>query len=465
MPARGGHPISSATLTGAAAIAAEVAAGRLDATAPVRAALERISRHDGTLRSFVHLDPKAVLADACACADRLARGQVPGPLQGVPVAIKDVFDVAGMPTRANTRLFDGMPPAPADGVVAARLRAAGAVLVGKVHCWELSVGGPSAEPPCPPATNPWDASREPGGSSSGPGAAVGAGLVPVAIGGDTGGSIRLPAAACGIVGFKPGHGIVPMEGSVHFAPSLDVAGPLVRSARDAALVHAVLAGAKPPPPHAAAAQAPMRIGVPEALMERVSPQPDMAARLAEVLAWLQRAGHDVRRVELPSAALFNACYFAIARVEAFALWAAALREHGGRIGAIARRSLAVGAFIDPQDAARASTMREQLRAGFDALMRDVDVLCLPTMPGEAGPLAPDDAVTRPDTAPYTRPFSLVGAPALSLPCGMGATGLPLGVQLVGRRGGDEELLAFASALDEDPRWPWRGGIPEAFAWN
>ncbi len=340
-------------------------------------------------------------------------------------------------------------------------------MVAKAHCWELSVGGPSAEPPCPPARNPWDGTRDPGGSSSGPAAAVSAALVPVAIGGDTGGSIRLPASACGIVGFKPSHGVVPLDGAVPFAASLDVAGPLVRSARDAALVHSVLAGtASTRAGSACSAPArPMRIGIPHALLERSPPGADMAARLAEAVAVLERAGHRVRHVELPSAGLFNACYFVVARSEAYARWRDALRDAGPRMGSIARRSLVVGAFLDAGDVARAMQVRAALRAGFDRIFDGVDLLCLPTMPGEAGPIDPGDAVTRPDTAPYTRPFSLVGAPAISMPCGSGATGLPLGLQFVGARGADMDLLAFACALEEDPSWPWRAAIPEACAWT
>ena len=434
----------------------------MDARAPTRAALARIARLDPGLRSMVHVDEAAALREASDRADALARGEAPGVLHGVPLAIKDVLDVAGMPTRANSRLFAEAGPALRDSAVVARLRAAGAVIVGKAHCWELSVGGPSTEPPCPPARNPWDPAREPGGSSSGPGAAVGAALVPVAIGGDTGGSIRLPASACGVVGFKPSHGLVPMDGALPFAASLDVVGPLVRDARDAALVHGVISGT------GIQAHAPtrgLRIGIPVALLDRAPPAPDMAARLEDCIAALRRAGHAVEPVVLPAAELFNACYFLVARTEAHARWRDALRGTGERMGSIARRSLAIGTFIDAEDAARAARVRTALRAGFDALFARIDLLCLPTMPGEAGPLDPGDAVTRPDTAPYTRPFSLVGAPAISMPCGRGTGGLPLGVQFVGARGADARLLAFACALEEDPAWPWRAELPEGFAWN
>lgn len=411
---------------------------------------------------MVHVDEEAALREASRLADALARGAAPGALHGVPVAIKDVLDVSGMPTRANSRLFAEAGPAAHDSAVVARLRAAGAVILGKAHCWELSVGGPSTEPPCPPARNPWDPAREPGGSSSGPGAAVGAALVPVAIGGDTGGSIRLPASACGVIGFKPSHGLVPMDGALPFAASLDVLGPLARDARDAALVHRVIAGANTQVRLPAGG---LRLGIPVELLERAPPEADMAARLEDCIAALRRAGHAVEPVSLPAAGLFNACYFLVARTEAHARWRDALRDAGARVGAIARRSLSIGAFIGAEDAARAARVRTALRAGFDALFARVDLLCLPTMPGEAGPLDPGDAVTRPDTAPYTRPFSLVGAPAISMPCGRGKGGLPLGVQFVGARGDDARLLAFACALEEDPAWPWRAELPEGFAWN
>ncbi|MFM8681729.1 MAG: amidase family protein, partial [Alphaproteobacteria bacterium] len=259
----------------------------------------------------------------------------------------------------------------------------------------------------------------------------------------------------------PGPGVVPRAGARPSAAPRAGAGPRARAARDAALVHAVLSGTR----LAGSPGKAMRIGVPDALLGRSPPDRDMAARFDEAIAALRRAGHEVRRVVLPSAELFNACSFVVARAEAHARWGEALRGAWSSVGAIARRSLAIGAFLDPGDFARAARLRVVLRAGFDALMDEVDLLCLPTMPGEAGPIDPDDAVTRADTAPYTRPFSLVGAPAISMPCGAGGHGLPLGLQFVGPRGGDAALLAFACALEDDPAWPWRAEIPEAFAWN
>jgi aspartyl-tRNA(Asn)/glutamyl-tRNA(Gln) amidotransferase subunit A len=435
-----------------ASTVAGIEAGRLDAAALVEECLATIAARDTRLASFIQID-----AEGARVAARTHRA---GRLRGVPVALKDVFDVAGLRTSANSRLFADNPAATRDATLAARLRAAGAIILGKLHCWELSVGGPSDEPPFGPARNPWNLAHEPGGSSSGPGVAVAAGLVMAAIGGDTGGSIRLPAAACGVVGFKPSHGVVPMDGAVPFAGSLDVAGPLARSVADAACVHAVLSGRPPAQPRDGLRG--LRIGVPRSLIAQAAPSAAMAAALESALALLSRAGAVVRDVALPRPELFNACYFVVARSEAFACWRDVLRDHADRIGAIARRSLAIGACIDAADLVDAQRVRRFLTEGFDSSVADLDLLCLPTMPGEAGELLPRDAVTRPDTAPYTRPFSLVGAPALSLPCGVGPAGLPLGLQLVGPRGADEALLSWAEAIENLPDWPWRDMRPEMF---
>jgi aspartyl-tRNA(Asn)/glutamyl-tRNA(Gln) amidotransferase subunit A len=445
------------------ATVAAIAIGRIDPVDLVEQALDRIARHDALLASFIHVDADGARATAHAARAACSAGSRLGALHGVPVALKDVFDVAGLRTTANSRLLIGDPPATQDSAVAARLRAAGAVILGKLHCWELSVGGPSAEPPFGPARNPWNPDREPGGSSSGPAAAVAASLVMAAIGGDTGGSIRLPAAHCGVVGFKPSHGIVPMDGAVPFAASLDVAGPLTRSVSDAASVHAVLAAQDLPRPlHTLRGR---RIGVPRSLLALNPPSPRMAAALDTALARFESAGAIVRDVDLPSPALFNACYFIVARSEAFACWRDALRDHAGEVGAVARRSIAIGAFIAAADLVDAQLLRRELTSGFDGVLADIDALCLPTTPGEAAEIAPRDAVTRPDTAPYTRPFSLVGAPAISMPCGLGAGGLPLGLQLVGRRGGDGDLLSLAAAIEQMPSWEGRDLAPEPGAWN
>ncbi len=352
--------------------AAAIAARRLDPRDLVETMLARIDAVDPRLRSFIQIDRAQLRRAADSATRALHAGDRLGALHGVPIAVKDVFDVAGLRTTANSRLFLDAPAATRDAALVARLKHAGAIILGKLHCWELSVGGPSDEPPFPPACNPWNLAHEPGGSSSGPGAAVAACLVPAAIGGDTGGSIRLPAAACGIVGFKPSFGAVPMTGAVPFAASLDVAGPLTRNVADAAAIHGVLAER-----HVDLRDATlrgMRVGIPLGLLELSSPSAAMAKRLKAILDHLRDAGAIVVDVELAAAARFNACYFLIARSEAFAQWRTVLATRAGEIGAIARRSLAMGALLDDADIAAARQLRVALTRELAAVFDAVDML-------------------------------------------------------------------------------------------
>jgi len=427
-------------MTGVAATAARVRAGILD---PVRLAqhyLARIAAGNPALHAIIAVAEAPLLRDAA----RLARGAARGPLAGVVVAIKDVFDVAGLPTTANARLFVDAAPAAADSAVVARLRGAGALIIGKANCWEMSVGGPSRNSPTPPAVNPWAPGADPGGSSSGSAVAVASGMALAAIGGDTGGSIRLPAAFCGLAGFKPTHGAVPMQGSIPFADSLDVAGPIAATAADCAAIHAVLAGTMIHPPVALAG---LRIGIPHALVAHGNPTNAVSENFAAACASLALAGARLVPVALPSAPLFNACYFLIARSEAHARWRATLAAHPEDLNALTRRSFAIGALIPPDAVADAIRLRIRLRAELAAATAMVDVLALPTLPDEAGDLDAGDAFSRPDTAPYTRPFSLAGVPAISIPSGFGARGRPLGLQLVAPHGTDARLLAIATAAE------------------
>ena len=432
-----------------AATVAMVRAGLLDPVRLVQTHLARIAAGNAALHAMITVAEAAVLRDAARLRAR--------PLAGVVVAIKDVFDVAGLPTTANAHLFHRAPPATADSAVAARLRAAGALIIGKANCWEMSVGGPSRDSPTPPAVNPWAPGADPGGSSSGSAVAVASGMAMAAIGGDTGGSIRLPAAFCGLTGFKPTHGAVPMAGSIPFAESLDVAGPIAPTADDCALLHAILSGTALHPPVPLAG---LRIGVPTALLEHGNPTDAVTRDFAAACAALVREGARVRPVALPSAGLFNPCYFLIARAEAHARWAATLAAHPDKLNALTRRSFAIGALIPAAALADAIRLRLRLRAELATAMAEFDVLALPTTPDEAGDLDAADAFSRPDTAPYTRPFSLAGVPAISIPSGRGPRGRPLGLQLAAPHGMDARLLAIAVAAQQALPPP---GAP-AMAW-
>lgn len=424
--------------------------------------LARIAAAQPRLRAFIHIDESGAAGRAALLATASTEERERLPLFGMPIGVKDVIDVAGMPTTGNSRLISACRPATRHSMVAARLESAGAILVGKLHCWELSVGGPCDDTPFAPARNPWDVARDPGGSSSGAGAAVAAGLVPAAIGGDTGGSIRLPAAYCGVVGFKPSHGLVPMDGVLPFAPSLDVVGPIARDAAMAARVTGVLVGHPMPLSRPSAGY---RIGIPLGLLTHALPSRAVAAAFDGARRHLEALGARVVDLPFETASLFNACYFLIARSEAFAQWRDALERSAAELSAIARRSLAMGALFSAADLVDATRLRARLTRDMARLFQSIDALCLPTAPDIAGPLLPPNGVTRPDAAPYTRPFSLVGAPTVSLPCGLSSEGLPIGLQLVGRWGDDAAVLSLAHHLETSPGWMGRDLRPDNQRWT
>ncbi len=431
-------------MTRIAKTVAQIRAGTLDPVAMAEAHLARADAGNPRLHAMIAIAASTLRHDAAALRARIARGDTVGPLAGTVVAVKDAFDVAGLPTTANARLFANARPAPTDSAAVARLRAAGALILGKANCWEMSVGGPSRDSPAPPAVNPWAEDADPGGSSNGSAVAVASGMAMAALGGDTGGSIRLPAAFCGVAGFKPTHGVVPMAGAIPFAESLDVVGPIAPTAADCATLQAVLSGIAAHPPVALAG---LRIGVPAALLELGNPTAAVAADFEAACQALARAGATLHPVALPSAALFNRCYFVVARSEAFARWRGVLASDPDQLNALTRRSFAIGALLPPSAVADAARLRDRLRTELAEAMATIDVLALPTAPDEAGDLDAGDAFSRPDTAPYTRPFSLVGVPAVSIPSGLGPRGRPLGLQLIGRHHDDAALLAIATAAE------------------
>ncbi len=427
-----------------AATVARIRAGTLDPVALAETHLARTAAGNQHLHAMIAVAAASLRHDAARLRARIARGEPAGPLAGTIIAVKDAFDVAGLPTTANAALFADAKPAATDSASVARLRAADALILGKANCWEMSVGGPSRDSPAPPAVNPWGEGADPGGSSNGSAVAVAAGMAMAALGGDTGGSIRLPAAFCGLAGFKPTHGVVPMHGAIPFAESLDVIGPIAPTAADCATVQEVLSGIAAHPPVALAG---LRIGVPAALLELGNPTAAVAADFDAACRALAHAGATIHRVALPSAALFNRCYFVVARSEAFARWRGVLATDADRLNALTRRSFAIGALLPHSAVADAARLRQRLRAELAEAMASVDILALPTAPDEAGDLDAADAFSRPDTAPYTRPFSLVGMPAISIPSGLGPRRRPLGLQLIGRHHQDALLLAIATAAE------------------
>jgi aspartyl-tRNA(Asn)/glutamyl-tRNA(Gln) amidotransferase subunit A len=444
--------VSDPTTLGAAELGAAFAARTLSPVQLLQALLARIDRLDGELRVFVTLDREGALRAAREAEAAFAARRSRGPLHGVPVGVKDIIDVEGLPTLCNSRLRQGHV-ARADAAVVARLRAAGAVILGKVATHEWALGGPAFDGPAPPARNPRDPSRHPGGSSSGSGAGLAARFFPLALGTDTGGSIRHPAAACGVVGLKPGFGLVPRGGLVPLAPSLDTVGPMARTVRDAALLLDAMTRA------AGAAWATasglgesiegLLVGFVRRFHQRdvADADPAVGPALERAAAALEEAGARIVPAELPPLADFAAANRAILTAEAFAIHGPGLRTRPEAYGALSRRRMLVGAFLTADDLLAAHRRRRELTAAVDAALGSVDLLLIAN--NMEPPCRIDDgaALARNYARQARTPFSLTGHPALALPCGLFTDGMSVSAQLVGPFGEERRVLRAGAALE------------------
>ena len=327
----------------------------------MQALLDRTARLDPRLNAFIRVDAEAAMAAARAAEAEAKAGRLRGPLHGVPVGIKDIIDVAGLPTTGHSKILKDNV-ATADAVCVEKLRGAGAIVVGKLSTHEFAIGGPSFDLPWPPARNPWNTDHHPGGSSSGSGSGVAAGLFPMALGTDTGGSVRNPASACGIVGLKPTYGLVSRRGVFPLSFTLDHVGPMTRTVTDNALMLGVLAGHDPLDPgsapslpgHYAAALERgvkgLRIGFVRHFHEADMPAaPEVDAALTHVERTLQLEGAEVRTVHLPTLNEFGAVNRVILQSEAWSIHGPWLRERPGEYGQLARRRVMPGAFFGAGD--------------------------------------------------------------------------------------------------------------------
>lgn len=445
---------------GIAAAARAIAARTLSPVELVRACIDRMARHEPQLHAFVAPTPEAALDAARACETEILRDGPRGPLHGIPFGVKDIIDVAGLATTAHSRLFADRPPAATDATVVARLRAAGVVTLGKLATHEFAMGGPSFDLPWPPARNPHDPSRFTGGSSSGTGAALAAGFVAGGLGTDTTGSIRSPAAFCGVVGLKPTFGRVSRRGVVPLAASLDHVGPMARSAEDCALVLQAIAGHDPLDPFSARRTVPdyvaalarglggLRIGVVRHFFERdAMVRPETGAAIDAALGVFRALGATVRDVTLPPLLEWHAVGTVILLVESHAVHAAALRATPERYGAILRERLRLGALVTAADYLQAQAKRRVLAATLTEAFRDVDLVLSAVQPGEAPPIDAVPANALVATPSWNIPFSITGVPAIALPCGTGPNGLPLALQIAARPFDEATLLAAAHAFE------------------
>ena len=417
--------------------------GRLTAVQLLDECLAAVEERDPALNAFITLLAEDARRQARTADAELAAGRDRGPLHGMPISLKDLIDVAGVPTTAASRVRRDHR-AEADAPLAARLREAGAVFVGKCNLHELGLGTTGEESAYGPTRNPHAPDRTPGGSSGGSAASVAAGMAVASVGTDTGGSIRIPASACGLVGLKPTHGEVSLEGVVPLAPSLDHAGPLARSVRDAATLHHVLTGGRGDEVVPAAARG-ARLGVPRGYLLEVV-EPAVHTAFADCVARIGADGCRVEDVEIPHAGDTPEVYRRTQLPEAAVCHREALETRPDAFSARVRQRLEMGREIPAVDYVRAQQARRRLAVEVDTALEGRAALLLPTLPIVPPRLGADAETVRPLMLRLTQLFDVTGHPAVSLPCGT-AGGLPAGIQLVGQRGRTAELLALAEALE------------------
>jgi aspartyl-tRNA(Asn)/glutamyl-tRNA(Gln) amidotransferase subunit A len=414
--------------------------------------LANIEARNRELHAFILVTADEALARARTADRELADGRDLGPLHGVPISIKDLMDVRGTPTTAASRVRTSQPAA-TDAPAIASLRATGAVFLGKTNLHEYALGTTSEDSAFGAVRNPLDPSRSAGGSSGGSAVSVATDMAFASVGTDTGGSIRIPASACGIVGLKPSYGEISTDGVIALAPRLDHVGPLARSAGDAWIVLRGLAGdPKPLPPPARPSDVRLRV-LRKYFCEFLDD--DVRGRFEEAVGRLAAAGMRVDEEAIQHAATISSVYQRIAPREAFLQHAATLDTVPERYTAPVRQRLEIGRSVSSEDFLRALDDREVLRADVDAALAGGDALVLPTMPIPAPRLGADmvrvgatEQPTRAMMLRETQLFNLTGHPAISLPCGLTRDGLPCGLQLVGARDQTEALVRVALACEQ-----------------
>jgi aspartyl-tRNA(Asn)/glutamyl-tRNA(Gln) amidotransferase subunit A len=437
-------------------IGAAYAARKLSPVELVKALLAAIEARNADCAAFITVDAEGALRAAREAEADFAAGRRRGPLHGVPIGIKDNIDVAGLPTTCHARIMrDNV--AREDAPVIGRLRAVGAILLGKLSLHEFAFGGPSPELPFPFARHPWNTDYHPGGSSSGSGAALAAGFVPVALGTDTGGSIRNPAGNCGLAGLKPTYDLVPRHGVFPLAFTLDHVGPMARSVADVAVTLDVLAGRAPDASFAAdlgRGVEGLRVGFVRQWHETdMAADPEVVAALDEVARTLEQHGAVVRDVRLPRLQEIAAVQRVILLSEAWVVHAKWLRERPGDYATPTRRKVLAGAFLSAGDYVRAQQWRRRMIAAVDDAFRDVDVLL--TANGMDPPCRIDDGPGLARTYPRQArsPFNLTGHPALAVMSGLAkSSGLPISAQLVGRAYDEATVLRVAGAYERATQW-------------
>ncbi|MDE0702193.1 MAG: amidase [Rhodospirillaceae bacterium] len=442
-------------------LAENIRAKRVSPVEAVQACLDRIERLNGGLRAFISVYPEQALAAARAAEAAVMAGGNTGPLHGVPLAVKDLFAVRGMVRTCGSRLIDE-GPGEADAEAVAALRAAGGIVVGLANLHEFAFGPTGINPHFGTARNPWDRSKVCGGSSSGSGCAVAAGLVPGAMGTDTGGSVRIPAALCGLVGLKPTHLRVSQQGIYPLVGEFDTGGPMTRSVDDTALMMAAL---DPDGGFGAHRALPslkgIRIGVLQALFED-GIDPDIAGQCRAAIAVLEALGAEIKAPALPFADDAVTAWTTITLGRVYALHGARAEAADSKLAPNVRERVVTGRDITAGDIEKALSVRRAVQAQVSELMQRYDALVLPMTPIPA--VDASDGQGSLDGVPVdgaralgrlARLASFTGQPAVTVPCGLTLGGLPAGLQLIGERNGDERLLGIAACYEAASGWDGR----------
>lgn len=444
-----------------------LASGELSPVELARACLERIEALDPGINAFALVDADSALDEARWAERELLAGRARGPLHGVPFAVKDIFAVAGQPLRAGS-LVRPEDPAPADATCVARLRSAGAVLLGRLNMHELAFGITGRNPHYGHTRNPWDRSRMCGGSSSGSAAALAAGMVPLALGTDTGGSIRIPSALCGVAGLKPTYGRVSREGVVPLAWSLDHVGPMATSVAD--LAAALVAMAGPGPDLSPATAGSDLAGVTIWRLGGFFAGPfsdDIGRGLERTAGALAGLGARVEELELPLAERADAAAMAVLFSEAAACLEVHLRREPDKLDPAVAAGVRLGLTIPASRYLQGLRLRRMLIDELDRLLGPQDVLLAPATCVSAPELEAEEVTlgsgttldVRAALTRYTRFFNLAGLPALVLPAGRDGDGLPLAAQLAAGYGREDLLLRVGAALETAAPWPRTAPAP------
>ena len=439
----------------------------------VEAHLARIDASEPVLNSFITLLPDEARAAARRAEREIQAGTYRGPLHGIPVGLKDLYNTAGVRTTSGSRIFDTFIPSE-DCTVATRFREAGAILLGKLNLHQFAFGPTGENPDYGHMHNPWNPELIAGGSSGGSGSATAAGQCTITTGSDTGGSIRIPAALCGIVGLKPTYGLVSRYGLTPLSWSLDHPGPMVRTVEDAALAMNAIAGHDPKDVASAQVEVPdyttaltspdgagvrgLRIGVPKEYFQvPLDPQVERAVR--EAISLMESMGAQVTEVSFPMFHDSQAISGAILVAEAAAYHRDLLLEQGHKLYPPVRLRLEAGLFITAADYLRAQQARTLFNRQARELLEQVDLLAGPTEPVTAPQLlatqvqaGEKEVGTTAALTQYTRPYNITGFPAITVPCGFSESGLPIGLQLAGRPFDELTVLRAAHAYEQATDW-------------